>query len=306
MKAVSFKPLPVDTRPRLEDLSKKIQDPLENDKTPVYKNVLPIHKDGSAQEVASRVLEAPISIDAKELLDLSPAVRKELAKLMAKKRVATKPVVQSAYGVGENHLDSDPLPFNSEDLNLENERVNALKFDVIEVDELPPAQLTISQFTAGIIPAGSVIVGDPYLQYLDTLAPGETPRPVIVGGASTSLRAIFPLINGAGHEECVVDGGSQIVSMARHIATSLGIGWDPDITIHMQSANGSLAKTLGLTKNVPFLFQDVIVYLQVHVIDNPAYKVLLGRPFNVVTESLIKNNSDGGQIITITDPNTGR
>lgn len=136
MKAVSFKPLPVDSRPRFEDLPKKIQDPLKNDKTPAYKNVLPIHKDGRAQEVASRVLEAPISIDAKELLDLSPAVRKELAKLMAKKGVATKPVVQSAYGVGETQLDSSPLPFSSEDLDLEKERACALKFDVIEVSEL--------------------------------------------------------------------------------------------------------------------------------------------------------------------------
>lgn len=159
---------------------------------------------------------------------------------------------------------------------------------------------------AGIIPAGSLIVGDPYLQYLDTLEPGETPRPVIVSRTLTSLRAIFPLINGTGHEESIVDGGSQIVSMVEHIACSLGIGWDPDITIHIQSANRSLAKTLGLAKNIPFLFQDVVVYLQVHIINNPEYKVLLGRPFNVVTESLIKNNSDGGQIITITDPNTSR
>ncbi len=74
----------------------------------------------------------------------------------------------------------------------------------------------------------------------------------------------------------------------------------------MQSANGSLAKTLGLTKNVPFLFQDVVVYLQVHIINSPAYKVLLGRLFDVVTESLIKNNSDRGQIITTTDSNTGQ
>ncbi|KAK0215925.1 hypothetical protein EDD85DRAFT_782363, partial [Armillaria nabsnona] len=271
-----------------------------------YKNVLPIHKDGRAQEVVSRVLEAPISINAKELLNLSPAVRKELAKLIAKKCVATKPVVQSAYGVGETHLDSAPLPFSSEDLNLEKERACILKFDAIKVSELLPAQLTFSQFTAGIISAGSLIVGDPYLQYLDTLEPGETPRPVIVGRTSTSLRAIFPLINGTGYKESIVDGGSQIVIMVDHIVCSLGIGWDPDITIHMQSANGSLAKTLGLTKNVPFLFQDVVVYLQVHIIDNLAYKVLLERLFNVVTQSLIKNNSDRGQIITITDPNTSQ
>lgn len=148
MKAIIFKPLPVDSQLRFEDLPKKVQNPLENDKTPVYKNVLPIHKDGRAQEVTSRVLEAPISIDAKELLDLSPAVRKELAKLMAKKCVATKPVVQSAYSVRETHLYSAPLLFSLGDLDLEKERACALKFDAIKVSELLPAQLTVSQFMA--------------------------------------------------------------------------------------------------------------------------------------------------------------
>jgi hypothetical protein len=38
---------------------------------------------------------------------------------------------------------------------------------------------------------------------------------------------------------------------------------------------------------------------------NPAYKVLLGRPFDIVTESVVKNESDGNQTLTLTDPNTG-
>ncbi|SJL18883.1 uncharacterized protein ARMOST_22485 [Armillaria ostoyae] len=94
--------------------------------------------------------------------------------------------------------------------------------------------------------------------------------------------------------------------MASAIATKLGVAWDPDITIHMQSANGQLEKTLGLARNVPFLFNDITVYLQVHIIASPAYKVLLGRPFDVLTESVIRNQADGGQIITITDLNTSR
>ena len=34
--------------------------------------------------------------------------------------------------------------------------------------------------------------------------------------------------------------------------------------------------------------------------------MLLGRPFDVLTESEIKNTKDGGQTITIKDPNTLR
>ena len=73
----------------------------------------------------------------------------------------------------------------------------------------------------------------------------------------------------------------------------------------MQSANRSLEQTLGLAKNVPFVFGTITVYLQVHIMEEPAYKILLGRPFDVVTESLIKNEKDGTQSLTLTDPNTG-
>ena len=36
-----------------------------------------------------------------------------------------------------------------------------------------------------------------------------------------------------------------------------------------------------------------------------AYKVLSGRPFDIITESLLKNEKDGRQTLTLTDPNTG-
>ena len=61
-----------------------------------------------------------------------------------------------------------------------------------------------------------------------------------------------------------------------------------------------------LAKNVPFLFGHIAVYLQVHVIERPAYKVLLGRPFDTITESEVKNAKDGGQSLMLTDPNTGK
>ena len=63
---------------------------------------------------------------------------------------------------------------------------------------------------------------------------------------------------------------------------------------------------LGLAKNVPFIFGDITVYLQVHILMDPAYKVLLGRPFDVLIESVIHNHRDGGQTVIVTDPNTRR
>jgi hypothetical protein len=47
----------------------------------------------------------------------------------------------------------------------------------------------------------------------------------------------------------------------------------------------------------------ITVYLQIHVICEPAYDILLGRPFYVVTESVVRNYANSDQTITIQDPN---
>ena len=152
---------------------------------------------------------------------------------------------------------------------------------------------------------GSVVVSDPVMQYLNALGPGEKPKSVVVAAESHALRTVYPLINGVGEVESLLDPGSQIISMSRDVARTLQVTWDPDITVHMESANKTLEKTLGLAKNVPFVFGPITVYLQVHVIEKVAYRVLLGRPFDTITESEVKNCKDGSQSLTLTDLNTG-
>ncbi|PSR75187.1 hypothetical protein PHLCEN_2v9265 [Hermanssonia centrifuga] len=72
----------------------------------------------------------------------------------------------------------------------------------------------------------------------------------------------------------------------------------------MQSANGVVDPSLGLARNVPFQVGELTFYLQVHVIRQAAYDILLGRPFDVLTESLVKNFRNETQTLTITCPNT--
>ena len=55
--------------------------------------------------------------------------------------------------------------------------------------------------------------------------------------------------------------------------------YDPAIKLNMQSANGTRDWSLGLARNVPFTIGTITLYLQVHIIDSPAYDILLGRPF---------------------------
>ena len=70
----------------------------------------------------------------------------------------------------------------------------------------------------------------------------------------------------------------------------------------MQSANRQFEKSLGLAKNVPFKFRMVLVYLQVHIINDPTYKILFGRPSDTVTHSMYKNDEYGGQTLVFKCP----
>lgn len=177
---------------------------------------------------------------------------------------------------------------------------------MINVAELPVATWTVLEQAVGDAPSGAIVIADPVTTYLNSLPEGEKPQDIYVARDSQSLRTLYPRINNVAELETVVDGGSMIVSMNFDEAQKLGIIWDPDIVINMQSANGGIEKTAGLAKNVPFLFKDITLYMQCHVIKNVAYKVLLGRPFDALTSSVIHNSADGKQLITITDPNSNR
>ena len=85
-----------------------------------------------------------------------------------------------------------------------------------------------------------------------------------------------------------------------------GLLYDPSLQITLQSANSTLDYSLGLCRNVPFSVGDITVYLQVHVIRDTAYDILLGRPFDVLTASVVKNYTNEDQTITIRCPNTNR
>ena len=245
-----------------------------------YRNKAPLQDDGRAISLIKEALKAPVNVTTEDLLNISQTARQELKKLLTKKRVE-KQVALMTTGEHEE------------------------KQNVIHAEQLPSASYEVLEEERGGIPKGAVVIGDPVEQYLGNLQPGEKPKKVVVAQESLGLRAVYPLINGEARVESLLDGGSQIVSMSMETAIELKIAWDPDITVHMESANRALEQTLGLARNVPLVFGHIVVYLQVHVIRQPAYKILLGRPFDSVTESLVKNEKDGSQTLTLTDPNTG-
>ena len=256
-----------------------------------YRNRAPMQQDERARDLIFEALKRPINLTTEDLLNVSETARQELKKLLTKKRLEKKAVAFIQEPEKENRRE------RTSNQVANNEQIN--------VDALPEATYEISTEDKEGIPKGSLIINDPVVQYLSTMPPGEKPKTVVVASESQVLRVVYPIINNVGEVESLLDGGSQIVSMSKEVAVDLEISWDPDITVQMQSANRSLEQTLGLAKNVPFLFGHITAYLQVHVMGRPAYKVLLGRPFDTITESVVKNARDGGQSLTLTDPNTG-
>ncbi|PBK84814.1 hypothetical protein ARMGADRAFT_1131661 [Armillaria gallica] len=123
---------------------------------------------------------------------------------------------------------------------------------------------------------------------------------------SVLICAIHPIVNHQFKVECIVDSGSQIVSMLEATCHRLGLAYDQSTTIEMQAANNTINRSLGLAHNVPLLIGDITLHLQIHVFRESGPHILLGRPFDILTQSMIRNYANGSQIISIHDPNTGK
>jgi hypothetical protein len=166
----------------------------------------------------------------------------------------------------------------------------------------------ISSVSVNHLPLDAAIADDQYEEYYRTLPPGQKPdeSKLHVAKESYALRAVVPLVNNHLKVQSILDPGCQIVAMSEDVCHELALAYDPSIVLHMESANGSVDPSLGLARNVPFLIGPITVYLQVHVIRSPAYDILLGRPFDVLTESIVRNFKNEDQTITVHDPNSGR
>ena len=119
------------------------------------------------------------------------------------------------------------------------------------------------------------------------------------------LSAVYPLISSHHKFENVLDSGSQINGIREDIWEAIG---DPllDAMMTMQSADNAQNDTLRKLRNVRFTFGDVDLYMQMQVVENAPYKVLLGKPFFALTACSTKHFPNGDEHITITNPNTGR
>ncbi|KAJ7235115.1 hypothetical protein C8J57DRAFT_1089163 [Mycena rebaudengoi] len=238
---------------------------------PAYRSTAPVYNEKDAAEVFESTLDTPVTITQRQLLSIAPEVRSHMREVTTARRAPPKDNKNTGAPASQFLHDVETSSYtNSAQVNL---------------------------------PAGGIVVPDPYSVYYDS---GVIPDDLIVSMESSAIRSILPVIDNQQQIECIVDGGSQIIAMAEAVCHELALSYDPRIILRMQSANGSVNPSLGLARNVPFRIGDITLYLQVHIVRNPAYDVLLGRPFDVLTQSIVRNFANEDQTITICDPNSGK
>jgi hypothetical protein len=148
----------------------------------------------------------------------------------------------------------------------------------------------------------SIPVPDVY--YINSLAPGERPIPLNVAQELHALWSIMMVVDNREEVEGIIDPGSQIIAMSEAVCHDIGLVYDSSIKLNMQLSNGEVDQSLGLSRNIPCKINTITLYLQIHIIWSPAYDILLGRPFDVLTESTVENFPNEDQTITIVNTNT--
>jgi len=61
---------------------------------------------------------------------------------------------------------------------------------------------------------------------------------------------------------------------------------------------------MGLLPNLRVTIRNCDFYLQVQVIDDTSYEILLGRPFLTLAQANTRHFSNGDSHITLVDPNS--
>ena len=120
----------------------------------------------------------------------------------------------------------------------------------------------------------------------------------------TRFGIVFPLVDNQQLVEAIINLGSQIITMSKDVCMDLMLIYDPSIVLNMQSTNGEIDKSLRLACNVPMRIGDITLYVQIHIIRSPAYDILLSRPFDILTENVVRNFVNEDQTITIFNPSS--
>ncbi|KAF8263162.1 hypothetical protein EI94DRAFT_1481581, partial [Lactarius quietus] len=229
-------------------------------------------------KVYDRILDMEVKVTSQELLSLAPEIRNKMADTTIRRWLTRTNAQAVLEGFGT------PKPEQSAEAHM-------------------PATFSKALHEP---PADAIIIANPYKAFLRSCLAGQEDKDIEVAAESNSLRAILPIINNQEKIEAILDPRCQIVAMSEEVCNTLALPYDPNVRLNMVLVNSGVDQSLGLAKNVLFLVGEITLYLQVHILRLPAYDILLGRPFDILTQSIVRNYRDENQTITILDPNTGK
>jgi hypothetical protein len=216
--------------------------------TQAYKSRAPVEEEVDIEKLVGQVLDIEVNVPLRSPAGASTAVRDEIKKQVTRVRKPTERPVSPALGV---------------------ERPQPKK---IRLQELVEPVFMLTEDVSEELPKGFLVADNPVLQYLrENKGKEGEDLGIVVAAESEPLRAIYLVINGVGQEECLLDNGSQIVSVANEVAVALGLTWNPKIRINMESVSGHVDRTLGLARNVVFRMGHLDIALQVHILEDPPY-----------------------------------
>jgi hypothetical protein len=108
------------------------------------------------------------------------------------------------------------------------------------------------------------------------------------------------------HPKCILDGGAQVIVIKKDIWEHLDLLLLTEKIMIMESANNMCNHTLGVIQNVKMTFGPIILMLQIQVIEDSLFKVLLGQPFFVLANCITEDNPKEYSCITLHDLNTSK
>ena len=268
---------------------------------PQAKPVMKLMDNKALERVQQRLLDKEITVTSAELISISPELAKRIHDGTTVRRVLIKdPVANEAAKIDQMIADLRAAP--------ETAATTAL------LDELPDfGEISIEEDTASDVMAslsGVDVFAQGAQRNEDSATAGPTSdETVIVARPLSSLRTVWATV-GTNKEpvECILDPGSQIIAISEDLSNHLHLVYSPVHTLGMQSANGSVNRSLGVVADVPLEIQDtgITLYVQMHVMRDAAYGVLLGRPFDALASTIVETSSDGVHKLTLRCPNTQR
>jgi hypothetical protein len=132
---------------------------------------------------------------------------------------------------------------------------------------------------------------------------GEGDDNLIVSESAVPLREVPCTVGNIEGELAVLDEGSSIIVIREDLWLETGLPIQRALSMRMEGAHGDVASTLGGLARLPITLDKVTFYVRAQVVPRAPFRILLGRPFFEMTQSVIENVPGGNTLLTVTNPN---